>query len=309
MSKAKSEADAFESEKFKKEPKNLGQAGSRFMGSEGRGHSILERAQYVPGSDGTYAQNYQDTWLQGVAKLNGWEHAGFFLDLGAFKGLECSNTALVEKTFGWKGACVEPRPAKGAFAERTCSLVERPLSGASLQDVRFYGTPGTQLQHINKQQIDLPEDAGELLKSISVGDLLSCLDEQGRDFTPKKDLQLSSAGRNQTLCDKVPAAGQRLIIPSFINFVSLDVEGQERNLLSSWPWDKVKVGAWVIEMTGKEKPELSAIQSLMQENGYKQVPVENPGVDTYFIHAKLTKYEDRLNKKEWRDHPEGSNGC
>ena len=53
---------------------------------------------YNPGSDGTYAQNYQDLWVAKLAKLNGWvdkANPPFFLDLGAFKGLECSNTAKI----------------------------------------------------------------------------------------------------------------------------------------------------------------------------------------------------------------------
>ena len=77
----------------------------------------------------------------------------------------------IEKEFGWRGICVEPRPAEGAFAGRNCALVQRPLSGESMRAVRFFGTRGTQLQHINRYQIDSPNDTGEVLQTLSVRDL------------------------------------------------------------------------------------------------------------------------------------------
>ena len=49
--------------------------------------------QYTPGEDGTYAQNYQDLWFEVLAAHNGWlTRRGFYLDLGAYRPLECSNT-------------------------------------------------------------------------------------------------------------------------------------------------------------------------------------------------------------------------
>eukprot|EP01046_Picozoa_sp_COSAG06_P021088 COSAG06_NODE_1569_length_9072_cov_3.562242_1_plen_172_part_00 len=66
--------------------------------------------KYVPGSEGTYAQNYQDWWVHKLAKANGWGKDGTFLDLGAHSGLWCSNTKLLEETLSWRGVCVEPFP-------------------------------------------------------------------------------------------------------------------------------------------------------------------------------------------------------
>ena len=72
---------------------------------------LLQRIIHKPGSDGTYAQNYQDTWFLRLAHYNGWdtpETKGFFLDLGAYHGVWCSNTKLIEtKLPHWNGACVD----------------------------------------------------------------------------------------------------------------------------------------------------------------------------------------------------------
>ena len=68
--------------------------------------------KYIPGSDGTFAQNYQDVWFEALATYNGWvggESTGFYIELGAFEPLECSNTALMNLKHGWSGIVVEPR--------------------------------------------------------------------------------------------------------------------------------------------------------------------------------------------------------
>ena len=40
---------------------------------------------------------------------------GFYFDLGAFKPLECSNSAKFDIEFGWKGIVVEPRTDMGFY--------------------------------------------------------------------------------------------------------------------------------------------------------------------------------------------------
>ena len=140
---------------------------------------------YVPGSDGTFAQNYQDRWVLAVARLNGWgttrpprrapfpgvptqgategatqgitkgvassqrgEQRGFFLDFGAFDGTECSNTALLERELGWDGICVEPFPRVNGFAQRRCTLVQRGLAGVGGKVVEFDGQGQTRKMQV-----------------------------------------------------------------------------------------------------------------------------------------------------------------
>jgi len=246
--------------------------------------------KYVPGSDGTYSQNYQDKWIAAVAHHNGWDKAGgFFLDLGAFNGLKCSNSALVEKKFGWKGVCVEARPVAGAFSERNCLLVTRALSKETGQEVTFYGTPGTQLQHINKQSIDRADDKGEVIKTVNVPDLFDCVNSTD-----------TSPSTVHEKCKGVPGSMQ---IPSFINFISLDIEGQGLNVLKTFPFHKVSVGAWVVENDDNAENNKAA-DAIFKENGYIRVPVENPGVDKYFVQPQF--WDPSLAKKEWRTHPKGA---
>ena len=61
------------------------------FGIESKAHSfrsypVLQWLLYMPGKDGSYSQNYQDKWMLHFAALNGLEHSGFFLDIGAYHG-------------------------------------------------------------------------------------------------------------------------------------------------------------------------------------------------------------------------------
>ena len=90
---------------------------------------------HIMGADLTYSQNYQDTWVVRFAAANGWMgQPGYFLDLGAFNGVYCSNTKLLEEILGWDGVCVEPFPTHsyegGNFEVRRCLLVDRALTGS-----------------------------------------------------------------------------------------------------------------------------------------------------------------------------------
>lgn len=253
-----------------------------------------EEDHYVPGSDGTFSQNYQDKWIEAVARHNGWDKQdGFFLDLGAFDGLKCSNSALMEKQFGWKGVCVEPRPVPGAFSDRDCILVERPLSDQSGKEVKFYGVPGTQRQQVDQFAENDPFDAGETMSTLSSSELLSCV-----NLT-----DASSTAADSPPCHGVP---QKMPLPSFINFISMDLEGQELALLSTFPFDKVKVGAWVIE-TNQNPGLIEAVDNVMGSNGYMHVPVENAVADSFYIQPQF--WHPSLAAKALRDHPPGSWGC
>jgi hypothetical protein len=80
--------------------------------------------RHVPGSDGTYAQNYQDWWVERVARHNHWDASGgYFLDIGAHSGLWCSNTKLLEERLGWNGVCECNSAAAAAFAAAALSAL------------------------------------------------------------------------------------------------------------------------------------------------------------------------------------------
>jgi FkbM family methyltransferase len=52
----------------------------------------------------SYSQAAQDTW---VLRCTNFMRCGYYVDCGAFDGLEHSNSALLDFEYGWSGICVE----------------------------------------------------------------------------------------------------------------------------------------------------------------------------------------------------------
>jgi hypothetical protein len=60
---------------------------------------------------------------------------------------------------------------------------------------------------------------------------------------------------------------QRANAPSFIHFMSLDIEGAELEALRGFPFDRYKLGAMAIEHN-YEEPKRSEIQEFLKGKGY-----------------------------------------
>lgn len=98
----------------------------------------------------------------------------------------------------------------------------------------------------------------------------------------------------------------------FVQYVSMDVEGFEPNVFSTWPWDLISVGVFIVETAGscsgcRCDSKCQKVREILLSKGYMLAPVTNAGVDDYYV---LPKYwHDSLASKKWRDHPVGSHGC
>jgi len=74
-----------------------------------------------------YSQAKQDEWICYV--LN-YKRNGYFVDLGAYDGIQTSNTYVLEKEFGWSGICVEANPNvySSLIKNRSCETVFAAVS-------------------------------------------------------------------------------------------------------------------------------------------------------------------------------------
>lgn len=66
-------------------------------------------------------------------------------------------------------------------------------------------------------------------------------------------------------------------IPDFIQFASMDVEGQEAGLLSTWPWSRIKVAVFIIENAGNGSPQ-QKVRDIMHAQGYVKAAVTGQGL-------------------------------
>lgn len=166
---------------------------------------------------------------------------GYFVDIGAYDGVNISNTYAMEK-LGWKGICVEPIPDlfTKLKANRNCILYNVAIDKDSDKILTFVDADylSGDIERLNTERCKYynPNNTG-LDNTIKVKTL---------NFT--KMLDESNA-------------------PNFIEFLSLDTEGSEYDILCGLDFNKYKFGYISVEHNFLE-PARSNIRTLLLQNGY-----------------------------------------
>jgi FkbM family methyltransferase len=164
---------------------------------------------------------------------------GFFVDIGANSGLIGSNTYALEK-LGWEGVCIEPQP--DIFVQlkknRKCACYNVALSSQA-GDVNFFKVHGlaNELSGLND---DMSEERKNEAKRLGRTEIIRVktmtFDAIMQDFPNRKH----------------------------IDFMSIDVEGHEVQILKSIDFVNYSFGLITIE-----KSEPKEIVAIMEQNGYK----------------------------------------
>jgi len=203
--------------------------------------------------DGTppRAQLLQDVW---VVRRSGEMRNGFFVEIGAADGLYLSNTYLLEKAFGWRGVLCEPNPS---FAEH---ISERGRSGSQL--VAKAVTPRS----------------GDTVT-------LEVADERSKVVSQHRRALLGS--RRQTVVQVATISPTDLLLeagaPSVVDYLSVDTEGSEPEILRAWPWTEHSVRFLTVEhnhVSGR----LAQLDLILLPRGFVRVLPEWSGVDAWYVH-------------------------
>jgi FkbM family methyltransferase len=169
---------------------------------------------------------------------------GFFLDIGAYDGMTCSNTKFFEDVLGWKGLLIEPNPV--AFS-RLCANRRAASRNCGVGNVN---------------------DKLTFLQCHGVGEMLSCF----KDFATPEHLQrVDLERRKHDFCVstiEVPVFTISSLLQdegvTRIDFLSIDVEGFELDLLRTFPFHEVSVGVCAVEANG----DTVALEKLMLKHGF-----------------------------------------
>ena len=152
----------------------------------------------------------------------------------------------------------ENGPTKGSFLDRSCALIPRALTGThNGQVVKMHTPTDAQSMQLKLEQLRPSTgvgrggatEGGMEATTIAITTLLQCPHVRS---TTKQDVKLLE---NQATDNREPdfdlcvskawsRANLQEGLPSFINFVSMDVEGLELEILTYWPFKSVRVGAW-----------------------------------------------------------------
>jgi FkbM family methyltransferase len=199
-----------------------------------------------------------DIWALQVLKQ---KYNGVFIEAGA-AGI--SNCLTLEKHFGWTGICLKPHSE--SFNELLTAKRQLPVNKCLYSyngEVDFYECHDKQERLYYEQLSGIPD----------------CIEPWWIDTV--KD--------HGTLVKKECITLEQIIIdynlPTTIDFLQMDIEGSELEVLTSFPFNKYTFLAMAIESGDRYK-------ELLNKNNYTMV--QNPfrgksNLDHYFIHNSILK--------------------
>ena len=184
----------------------------------------------------------------------GFKKNGFFVEFGSYDGLTGSNSYLLEKFFNWDGILAEPMISchEKLKNNRSVRIETKCVWKSSGQEILFnepfsYKQMAT-IDSFSEEKPDYYKEGKRyIVKSISLLDLLD----------------INNA-------------------PKFIDYLSIDTEGSEYDILNAFDFEKYKFR--VITCEHNFTPMREKIYNLLINNGYKRKLTNLSRVDDWYIY-------------------------
>ena len=218
---------------------------------------------------------------------------GWFVELGAADGIEISNTLALEESFGWHGLCIEPSSAyKGLLQSgRRCIKRSDVVSGRQGEVITFVdqaqagslAPPSLQATttHANMETRSHAPSSTEGLYS-GILKHMDAYSVQG-NFVTKI---------TRTLAELLEESHA----PTHVDFLSLDTEGSEYDILSTFPFHLRTFGIILVEHNHIRKKRYQ-INRLLNSKGYVRIRC----IETDDMYASLrivSHYNIRVDPRE-----------
>ncbi len=216
----------------------------------------------------------QDKW---VLETTNFKKNGYFLDIGAADGLYLSNTYILEKKYGWKGICVEPaNKIEDLKKNRKCIIENSCIFSKSGEILEFQ--IDDEISGIKRYFDGAHTRKGKTIKvkTISLKDLL-----------------------------------KKYNSPKIIDFLSVDTEGSEFEILKNFPFNEYSVKLIAVEHnahSGRKEDIIKRkkIFDLLTKNGFIRQPheeiskkfgdKEGGNFEDWYVHNTVKKRLDLWNK-------------
>ena len=194
----------------------------------------------------TYHSEYgQDRWL--VENVFGHARNGTFVEAGALDGVFHSNSLFFESELDWRGVLVEPIPA---FCET--ARMNRPLA-------RVFGCALGYQNGTDEIEISIPVPGWTGFSRLS---------HPRRSTTERNRITVEVRTLMEILV--------RCEI-SAVDYLSLDVEGAEYEVLSAYPFEEIPIRVIGVEDNDESNEPL---RSLLSSRGYRHLA--RVGVDEFW---------------------------
>ena len=168
---------------------------------------------------------------------------GFYIDIGAYDGINWSNTYIFEK-LGWNGFCVEasPKTFEKLQKNRKCDLYNYAVCSKNIGKTRF------------------------LTSSVDELDVLDIHNtkEHKERIERESDNNMEYTEVNTITFEEIMSNYKDI---NHIDFMSLDIEGGELDVLKSIDFDKYSFGLITVEYNHN----YNEIMELMYSKGYKKL--------------------------------------
>lgn len=201
----------------------------------------LQNSLYYPFVKKSYAQEGEDLIL---ARIFGRKKNGFFVDVGAFHPKRFSNTYFFYK-HGWRGINIEANPKSiKLFHKIRKRDINLNIPVSDKPDVlKYYMFNEPALNGFSKE-------------------LSTQRNGQG-NYVILNELELKTQRLDEILAEHLPQN-------QTIDFMSIDVEGFDYQVLISNNWNKFRPSILLVEALDFdiEKPELSKTHVFLKENNY-----------------------------------------
>jgi FkbM family methyltransferase len=200
----------------------------------------------------SYSQIGQDLFvLNHFNNLRG----GYFIEIGALNGITLSNTYLLEKNFEWKGICIEPShdEYEKLVNNRKCICIDKAV----------YSKSGLNLEFVQKYD----------------GLLSGLKDHYDFNFFSELPIQKTTIVETTTLTDILDTHNA----PKYIEYLSIDTEGSEVEILKGIDFSKYTFGIINIEHSHRKQSRIDQ-RAILEANGYTFLKQND--FDDYYSKAK-----------------------
>jgi len=202
----------------------------------------------------SYAQLKQDLFV--LAELQ-QKRNGYFVDFGATNGIDINNTYLLEKEFGWTGIVCEPA--------QSCWAALNNNRHCHIENKCVWKESGILLNFNETKDVDL-----------STIDSFTDCDEHAMTRKNGVVYQIETISLNDLLL--------KYNAPSQIDYLSLDTEGSEFDILESFNFDKYQIS--VITVEHNYTPARQKIYDLLTKNGYVRKNETQSRWDDWYVRQR-----------------------
>lgn len=196
---------------------------------------------------------------QDIAALacNGFKRNGYFVDVGAAHPEYSSNTAMLERIFGWDGICAEANPHfhSALHASRRCAVDERCVWSSTGARLSFHFTHDTTLSTLS--DFVYADHHAEARARASIGTV-----------------------ETVSLSDLLKTHGA----PGHVDFLSIDTEGSELAILEAFDFSETSFGFICVEHNYAANRE--AIRALLEGRGYRRIWKRLSAWDDWYIPSR-----------------------